>query len=71
MELNSGQLIPIEERDADEVRRVQGRPIAPEDIPVWNPAFDVTPNNLIDLFITDRGVVRPPFVGALAQMMKS
>jgi len=71
MELNSGQLIPIEERDADEVRRVQGRPIAPEDIPVWNPAFDVTPNNLIDLFITDRGVVRPPFAGALAQMMKS
>jgi methylthioribose-1-phosphate isomerase len=38
---------------------------------VWNPAFDVTPNNLIDLFITDRGVVRPPFAGALAQMMKS
>jgi methylthioribose-1-phosphate isomerase len=70
MELNNGNLIPIEERSADEVRRFQARPIAPDDVPVWNPAFDVTPNNLIDIIITDRGVIRPPFNVNLAQMMK-
>ena len=34
---------------------------APADVPVWNPAFDVTPNELISGFITDEGVFRPPF----------
>jgi methylthioribose-1-phosphate isomerase len=58
----SGDAIVIEERPADEVRGWQGRFAAPTDVPVWNPAFDVTPHELVTAFITDVGVLRPPFV---------
>jgi len=70
LELSNGNLIPIEERPGDEVRKCHGQLIAPEDVPVWNPAFDVTPNNLIDILITDRGVIRPPFGPSLVQQAK-
>jgi methylthioribose-1-phosphate isomerase len=59
--LPSGGQIPIEERDALEVRRVAGHPTAPEASAVFNPAFDVTPAPLISAIITERGVFRPPF----------
>jgi methylthioribose-1-phosphate isomerase len=59
--LASGDEIPIEERDAAEVRRVGGQATAPEASPVFNPAFDVTPGTLISAIITERGVVRPPY----------
>ena len=59
--LTSGALIPIEERDANEVRRVGGQLIAPAPSPVFNPAFDVTPAELITAIITERGIHRPPF----------
>ncbi len=57
----SGEHIPIEERDASEVRRVGGQTTAPEASPVYNPAFDVTPAPLIAAIITERGIFRPPF----------
>ena len=56
-----GAAIPIEERDADEIRMLMGRRAAPANVAVWNPAFDVTPAALITAIVTDRGVVRPPF----------
>ena len=59
--LASGAEIPIEERDAGEVRGVVGRPTAPAASPVYNPAFDVTPAELITAIITERGVFRPPY----------
>lgn len=59
--LSSGTQIPIEERDALEVRRVGGHATAPEASPVFNPAFDVTPAALISAIITERGVFRPPY----------
>jgi methylthioribose-1-phosphate isomerase len=59
--LASGAQIPIEERDAVEVRSVGGHATAPEASPVFNPAFDVTPAALISAIITERGVFRPPF----------
>jgi methylthioribose-1-phosphate isomerase len=59
--LRSGRDIPIEERDAAEVRRVGSQSTAPEASPVRNPAFDVTPAALITAIITERGVVRPPY----------
>jgi methylthioribose-1-phosphate isomerase len=58
----SGDAIVIEERPADEVRGWQGWFAAPTDVPVWNPAFDVTPHKLVTAYITDVGVLRPPFV---------
>jgi methylthioribose-1-phosphate isomerase len=59
--LGSGREIPIEERDAAEVRRVGSCSTAPEASPVHNPAFDVTPGALITAIITERGIVRPPY----------
>ncbi|MBI1735410.1 MAG: S-methyl-5-thioribose-1-phosphate isomerase [Candidatus Rokubacteria bacterium] len=59
--LPSGSHIPIEERDAAEVRRVGAQQTAPEASPVFNPAFDVTPAGLISAIITERGVFKPPY----------
>ena len=56
-----GDLIPIEQRAAGEVTVMAGRPIAPEGAAALNPAFDVTPARYVTGFITDRGVVQPPF----------
>ena len=57
----NGGAIVIEQRGGDEVRRSFGRLIAPEEAAVYNPAFDVTPGELVTAFVTDRGIVRPPY----------
>ena len=64
-----GAAIVIEERDADEVRALGGRRVAPAAIDVWNPAFDVTPAALITAFVTDGGVLEPPFGPAIARLV--
>jgi methylthioribose-1-phosphate isomerase len=56
-----GDAIPIEEREAEEVTRIGDTRIAPEGTPVFNPAFDVTPAEYVTAFITEKGVIRPPF----------
>ena len=63
---SEGARIVIEERSPDEVRSFGGRVVAPE-VAVWNPAFDVTPARLITAFLTDAGVLRPPFGPAIAE----
>lgn len=68
LSLNSGAEIPIEERARTEVTEVQGVKVAPDGVAVCNPAFDVTPARYVTAFITDRGVVRPPFVESLQAM---
>jgi methylthioribose-1-phosphate isomerase len=60
LNLAHGSLIPIEERAADEVRTVGGTAIAPIDVPVYNPAFDVTKAELITGIITEHGVIDHP-----------
>lgn len=62
-----GTHIPIEERNPQEVTHVMDVPIAPEGTPVWNPAFDVTPHELITAIITDRGVIGRPIPEELAR----
>ncbi|HEX8918146.1 MAG TPA: S-methyl-5-thioribose-1-phosphate isomerase [Chloroflexota bacterium] len=62
----SGDLIPIEQRNPDEVTTFAGKRVAPEGIDAANPAFDVTPARFIAAIITERGVVRPPFADGLA-----
>ncbi|MGD8276583.1 MAG: S-methyl-5-thioribose-1-phosphate isomerase [Gemmatimonadota bacterium] len=66
----TGSEIPIEHRDADEVRRGFGRPTAPARVSVYAPAFDVTPHALITAIVTDRGVLRPPFAPAIASIVQ-
>jgi methylthioribose-1-phosphate isomerase len=59
--LGSGDEIPIEQRPAEEVTHIAGRQIAPDGIAVYNPAFDVTPHELVTAIVTERGIVRPPY----------
>jgi methylthioribose-1-phosphate isomerase len=59
--LANGDLVPIEQRASAEVTVVAGRPIAPDGMAALNPAFDVTPARYVRGFITDRGIVQPPF----------
>ena len=57
----SGDAIVVEERSPDEVRGWRGHRAAPAGVPAWNPAFDVTPHDLITAFFTEVGVLQPPF----------
>ncbi len=59
--LSSGDQITIEERDPREVSTLGGRRVTPEEAAVGNAAFDVTPAELVTSFITDRGVISPPY----------
>jgi methylthioribose-1-phosphate isomerase len=62
----NGAAIPIEERSAKEVTDIGSTRIAPDGVAVRHPAFDVTPANLINAIITDRGVLRPPYGQSIA-----
>jgi len=62
--LPDGDAIPIEQRTPDEVTTLAGRPIAPPGVPAENPAFDVTPARYVTAFVTDRGLMQPPFGAA-------
>ncbi|MCY0885436.1 MAG: S-methyl-5-thioribose-1-phosphate isomerase [Firmicutes bacterium] len=66
--LPDGRAIPIEERPPEEVTEGLGRRIAPPGVKVYNPAFDVTPHDLITAIVTERGVARPPLGAALARL---
>lgn len=59
----NGAAIPIEQREASEVASWQGARTAPVGVRVWNPAFDVTPAELITGIITDKGIFRPNEIG--------
>lgn len=66
----SGKDIPIEERDPREVKEIAGIKIAPADVKVCNPAFDITPASLISAIITEKGIIKPPFEGKLSELVK-
>ncbi len=68
MQLASGDLIPIEERKPEEVTEGFGRRTVPQGVAVYNPAFDVTPHRYVTGFITERGVIRPPFDAGLKRL---
>jgi methylthioribose-1-phosphate isomerase len=68
--LPSGEHIPIEERQPDEVTHIGDRQIAPTGIAVLNPAFDVTPHEYVQAIITEVGVLRPPFAQSIAQALQ-
>ena len=72
MELANGDEIPIEERDQDEVLNIQFRnePATPKGASARNPAFDVTPHELLSGLVTEKGVIYPPFEIHLAKIMQ-
>ena len=65
LNLATGDDIPIEERGAEEVTHVGDTIIAPEGVPVYNPAFDVTPHRYLTGIITEEGICYPPFTESL------
>ncbi len=70
MSLESGAKIPIEFRKPHELIWIKGIQVAPKDIKVYNPAFDVTPNELISAIVTDAGIFRPPYKKSLLKIKK-
>jgi len=68
--INTGREIPIEERAAEEITEGFGRRTTPPNAPVYNPAFDVTPNDLITAIITEAGVIHPPYVQNLPELLQ-
>jgi methylthioribose-1-phosphate isomerase len=71
LSIPDGSAIPIEQRDPREVTHGFGRQTAPEGIDVYNPAFDVTPAELIAGIITEKGVVRPVNAPAIREVLGS
>lgn len=69
LNLQQGSEIPIEQRDPREVTHIGGHQVAPTGVEVSNPAFDVTPPELVTAIITERGVIRPPFAKGLADVV--
>jgi methylthioribose-1-phosphate isomerase len=63
----TGDEIPIEERVPDEVTHVGETRITPDGVPVFNYAFDITPNAFVAGIITEMGVLRPPFIEAIKE----
>jgi methylthioribose-1-phosphate isomerase len=68
LSIESGHEIPIEERAAVEVSQGPGGRTAPEEVAVYNPAFDVTPARYVAAIITERGVARQPYAESLAAL---
>ena len=69
LSLRAGDEIPIEQRDPREVTHGFGRQTAPDGVGVYNPAFDVTPGELVAAIVTERGIVRAPYGPGLAAIM--
>jgi methylthioribose-1-phosphate isomerase len=64
----TGEDIPIEQRDAREVSQGLGSTTAPDGVDILNPAFDVTPADLVSAIVTEHGVARAPYERSLAEM---
>ena len=67
--IKSGEEIIIEERNREEITHINGSLICPENVNIINPAFDVTPNELIAGIITEKGILRPPYVKSIADVL--
>lgn len=70
LSLATGDSIPIEQRDRTEVSEIYGKKVAPESVKVQNPAFDITPNNLVSAIITEEGIARTPYEASIAELFK-
>lgn len=68
--IKSGKQIPIEQRSREEIIRGFGKLTAPENVKVYNPAFDVTPHGLITAIITEIGILQKPFTKSIQKLRK-
>jgi len=70
LSLKSGAQIPIEERNPEEVTSIKGVRLAPKGVKAVNPAFDVTPHKYITAIITEKGIIRKPYLGSLKNLLR-
>ncbi len=68
--IKTGAEIPIEQRPAEEIRRLRGKIITPKNAKVYNPAFDVTPAGFITALITDKAVIKKPSRKKIIESLK-
>jgi methylthioribose-1-phosphate isomerase len=68
LSLKSGDQIPIEERNPEEVTSIKGVRLAPKGVTAANPAFDITPHRYITAIITEKGIVREPYIDGLKKL---
>lgn len=61
MELENGDEIPIEVREEEEITRFNDSEVAPKKAEAYNPVFDITPHRYVTAFITEKGIIEPPF----------
>ncbi len=71
MVVKDGADIPIEQRGADELLALSGQSVAAKGSEAWNPVFDVTPASLVDVIVTEKGVIESPNSAKIAQLMQS
>lgn len=70
LSLRSGKSIPIEHRKDDEVLKIQTKKVAPPKVNIYNPAFDVTEAKFIRAFVTEKGIIYPPFPKNIKNVLK-
>lgn len=70
MELKNGEEIPLEERDDEEITHFNDSKVAPKKAETYNPAFDITPHQYINGFITEKGIIEPPFDEAFEKLFE-
>jgi methylthioribose-1-phosphate isomerase len=70
LETKTGADIPIEERNASEITEGFGTRTAPEGVKVYNPAFDVTPNELVTAIITEKGIIKGNYQEELVRLFQ-
>jgi methylthioribose-1-phosphate isomerase len=70
LDCETGAAIPIEQRDAREIREFAGHAVTPKGVKIFNPAFDVTPAELVTAIITERGVARRPYRRSLVALRR-
>jgi len=68
MTIEDGDKVTIEERDPSEITRLRGRMIGPRGVKALNPAFDITPAGYVTGIITEKGVVRPPYISGIKKL---
>jgi len=68
LKMKNGDSIEIEERASEEITRVMGQLIGPENVSAYNPVFDITPAKYVSGIITEKGVARPPYRSSLKKL---
>lgn len=68
IKIKDGTQIPIEERSHQEVTEIAGRRISPDGVKVYNPAFDVTEHQLVSAIITEKGILREPYIESIKKL---